>query len=191
MSVLRRDRGGRRTPGWVLVARVVVIVLLVPVGFYVVPRAIALVRIPTVFDQSLANGRAYNPRIVVIVEHERNTVAALDALDRIDAALARVRRTDAEVAEQVRTLVGQIRTGVQPVLDRTNGEVVDLLGSLDDLESQLRRLGDPVTDIRHTVAEDRRELTRILTLTQGIADQVRGARESAASAADNVAGPGR
>jgi methyl-accepting chemotaxis protein len=175
----------------VLAVRAVLLVLLVPLGFYLVPRVIALVQIPDAFQESLDNGHAYNPRIVTIVGHERNTLAALASLDRIDAALVRVRRTDAQVAGQLRALVGQIRTGVQPVLNQTNGEVEDLLDSLDDLETQLSSLAEPVADIRHTVGEDRRDLDRILARAQGIADQVRRARESAGSAADNVAGPGR
>jgi uncharacterized coiled-coil protein SlyX len=188
---MRRILGARRVPAWVLAARAVVVLLLVPLGFYLIPRAIALVEIPTVFDESLEHGRAYNPRIPVIVEHERDTLAALAALDRIDAALARVRRTDAEVAEQLRILVGQIRTHVQPILDRTNGQVEGLLGALDDLEVQLSSLTDPVAGIRHTVAGDRARLDRILARAQRIAEEVRRARESAGSAADNVAGPDR
>jgi ABC-type transporter Mla subunit MlaD len=132
-----------------------VVVLLVPLGFYLVPRAIALVEIPTAFNESLAHGRAYNPRIPVIVEHQRNTLAAL------------------------------------AVLNQTNGQVDELLGALDDLQAQLTSLTDPVADIRHTVAGDREELARILTRAQHIADDVRRARESARSGADNVAGPNR
>lgn len=191
MPALRRILADRGVPARVLAARVVVVVLLVPLGFYLVPRAIALVEVPTVFNESLAHGRAYNPRIPVIVEHQRNTLAALAVLDQIDAALARVRRTDADVAEQLQTLVGQIRTQVQPVLNQTNGQVDDLLGALDDLRAQLTSLNDPVADIRHTVAGDREELARILTRAQHIADDVRRARESARSGADNVAGPNR
>ena len=191
MPAFRRVFGDRDVPARVLAARVVVVLLLVPLGFYLVPRAIALVEIPTAFNESLAHGRAYNPRIPVIVEHQRNTLAALAALDRIDAALARVRRTDADVAGQLQTLVGQIRTQVQPVLNQTNGQVDGLLVSLDDLEAQLTSLTDPVRSIRHTVSGDREKLDRILTRAQHIADDVRRARESARSGADNVAGPNR
>jgi hypothetical protein len=60
-----------------------------------------------------------------------------------------------------------------------------------DLQAQLTSLTDPVADIRHTVAGDREELARILTRAQHIADDVRRARESARSGADNVAGPNR
>jgi ABC-type transporter Mla subunit MlaD len=80
---------------------------------------------------------------------------------------------------------------VQPVLNQTNGQVDELLGALDDLQAQLTSLTDPVADIRHTVAGDREELARILTRAQHIADDVRRARESARSGADNVAGPNR
>ncbi len=186
---MRRILGDRSVPARVLAARALLILLLVPLGFYVIPRAIALVQIPTKFDESLDHGRVYNPRIVMIVEHEWNTLTALAALDRIDAALGRVRRTDAEVAAQLRTLVGQIRTGVQPVLNRTNTRVNDLLGSLDDLEAELSGLDDPVQDIRHTVTEDREKLDRILVRARQIAHEVDRASESARSAADNVAGP--
>ncbi|HEX8761384.1 MAG TPA: hypothetical protein VF734_15735, partial [Pseudonocardiaceae bacterium] len=78
-----------------------------------------------------------------------------------------------------------------PVLNQTNGQVDELLGALDDLQAQLTSLTDPVADIRHTVAGDREELARILTRAQHIADDVRRARESARSGADNVAGPNR
>jgi|SRR5581483_4593957 len=118
MPAWRRILADRGVPARVLAARVVVVVLLVPLSLYLVPRAIALVEIPTEFNESLDHGRSYTPRIPVIVGHERDTLAALAALDQIDAALARVRRTDADVAEQLRTLVGQIRTQVQPVLTR-------------------------------------------------------------------------
>lgn len=188
---MRRILGDQRVPTRVLVARAMVVVLLFPLGFYLTPRATALVGIPTASKEALDHGRAYNPRILVIVEHERNTLAALAALDRIDAALAKVRRTDAEVAEQLRALVGQIRTQVQPVLNHTNAQVGGLLGSLDDLEVQLTSLTDPVQRIRHTVAGDREKLSRILARARHIADEVRRARQSAGSSADNVAGPNR
>jgi hypothetical protein len=191
MPTIRGILGDRRVPARVLAARAVVVLLLVALGFYLVPRAIALVEIPTASKEALDHGRAYNPRILVIVEHERNTLAALAALDRIDAALVRVRRTDAEVAEQLRTLVGQIRTQVQPVLNRTNDQVQGLLGSLDDLQAQLSSLTDPVAGIRHTVAGDREKLDRILARAYDIADVVGRARASAVSAADNVTGPNR
>jgi ABC-type transporter Mla subunit MlaD len=156
MPALRRILADRGVPARVLAARVVVVVLLVPLGFYLLPRAIALVEIPTEFNESLDHGR-----------------------------------TDADVAEQLQTLVGQIRTQVQPVLNQTNGQVDDLLGALDDLRAQLTSLTDPVADIRRTVAGDREELARILTRAQHIAADVRRARESARSAAENVAGPNR
>jgi hypothetical protein len=129
---MRRIVGDRSVATRVLAARAVVVILLVPLGFYAIPRAISLVEIPTAFDESLDHGRAYNPRIVAIVDHERNTLAALAALDRIDAALGRVRRTDAAVTGQLQTLVGQIRTQVQPVLNQTNVQVDGLLSSLDE-----------------------------------------------------------
>jgi archaellum component FlaC len=88
-------------------------------------------------------------------------------------------------------LVGQIRTQVQPILNRANGRVDGLLVSLDDLEAQLTSLTDPVRSIRHTVSGDREKLDRILTRAQHVADEVRLARESARSGADNVAGPNR
>jgi len=186
---MRRIVGDRSVATRVLAARAVVVILLVPLGFYAIPRAISLVEIPTAFDESLDHGRAYNPRIVAIVDHERNTLAALAALDRIDAALGRVRRTDAAVTGQLQTLVGQIRTQVQPVLNQTNVQVDGLLSSLDDLEVQLTSLTDPVQRVRHTVRGDREKLDRILVRAQHIADDVHRAGESARSAADNVAGP--
>jgi len=191
MPALRRILGDRRVPARVLAARTVVVLLLIPLAFYVIPRAIALVELPTAFEESLDNGRTYNSRILVIIEHERNTVAALSALDRIDADLARVRRTNADLAEQLRTLIGQIRTQVQPVLNRTNAQVEDLLRALDDLRAQLSSLADRVAGLGHTIAGDREKLERILTRAQHIAEQVRRARESAGSAADNVDGSNR
>jgi hypothetical protein len=188
---MRRTSSEQRVPRRVLVARAILILLLFPLAFYLAPRAVALVRTPTNLNESLEHGRAYNPRIVVIADHERNTLAALAALDRMDAALARVRRTDAEVADQLRTLVGQIRIQVQPVLNRTNAQVCDLLGSLDDLEGQLNSLTDPVHRIGGTVIGDREELGRILARAHLIAGEVHRARESARSGADNVAGPSR
>lgn len=169
--------------------RVLLVLALVPLSFYLLPRVVNLVAVPTGLDRSLAHGAAYNPRLASIAEQEEHTLARFEVLDRMDAALARVRGTDAEVAVQLTTLVGRIRHDVIPVLGTTNDRVARLLGALDELETGLDDLREPVGDIGATVRDDRAQLGAILREARSTAGSVSDARGSAESGADHVSGP--
>jgi hypothetical protein len=171
--------------------RVVLILALVPLSIYLLPRVVHLVETPTNLDQAAAHGDAYNPRLVAVAAQEDKTLDEMPALDQMNAALARVRGTDKQVAGQLTTLIGQIRGRVIPVLGATNNQVRYLLSSLDTLDCSLHNLNGPVDNISATVRNDRARLAGILTEARSTAGKVDRARGSAEAGANNVAGPTR
>jgi hypothetical protein len=182
-------KGSSDVPATVVTARVVLIALLVPISLYVAPRVVALVGTPTNMDQAIAYGYRYNPRLPILIHEEQQTLGELSALDRMNAALVRVRGTDAEVASQLRILIGQVRGNVQQLLNHTNSNVSVLLRSLQVLEAQLSSLHDPVHRTRSDLAADRRRLSDIIDVARMIAATVDTARKSADAGANNIAGP--
>jgi hypothetical protein len=171
------------------VARFVLVLALIPVaGLYLLPRVVNLVATPYRLDSAVVYADRYNPALNRIVEHEAVTLAAFDALDRMDAALAEVRATDARVSGELTTLIGQITGDLQATLDSAGGNVTGLVGSLDSLTGRLRALNAPVYAAGAAVAADRAALARILAEARATARKVHSARMSADRSASNVSG---
>jgi hypothetical protein len=162
---------------------------LIPLSIYLVPRVTALVAMPGRLDEAVMHARAYNPRLPMTATQDDISTAELASLDRIDVALARVRASDSEVSEQLRGLVGQIRGDVQAILTRTNGRVDSLVGSLDALTVSLEDLERPVADARRAVAVDRTRLAATIRIAKTTAGHVHDARELAERAAEDLTGP--
>lgn len=181
----RRLSAGVRT-GLVVAAW---LALLVPAAFYLAPRVVGLARLPETLDGAIGHIRAFTPRLPATAAIDDRATAELAALDRIDAALARVRGTDAAVVARLTTLVGQIRTEVQPSLDRTDLDVAALVGSLGELSGALEEVQSPLDDAATALRHDRARLDHALGIATSVAEQVRSARRSARRAADDVSGP--
>jgi hypothetical protein len=166
------------------------VVALVGLGYYLAPRIVGLVRIPEVLDGAIVHMRSYNPGLPETAAFDRRATAELAALDRIDAALARVRTTDATASVQLRGLVDQIRNEVQPLLGRTDVDVASLVGSLDRLTRALAGVREPLGDAATALHGGRARLTETIRIARTVAAQVRSARRSGQRSADDVSGPG-
>lgn len=174
-----------------IAVRVVVAAAVIGAGFYLEPRVVGLVQIPEVLDGAITHIRAYNPGLPETAGYDERATGELAALGRVDAALAHVRTTDATVLLQLRDVVGQIRTGVQPLLGRTDMNVASLVRSLDQLTEAIAAVQDPLDDAATALHTDRARLARAIDIADSIAGQVRIARRSARSSADDVSGPSR
>lgn len=170
-------------------ARAAVVVALLPVSAYLVPRVVDMVSSPTGMQESIDLGGRYNPRIAQVVELEKQTVAQLDALDRVDGSLAQVRGTVGSVSEKLAGLTARISGDVQTTLAASVAEVDKLLAQLRSLRASLAAVGRPVEDIDRAIAEARATMERILAEARMTGADVKRARASAANSADNVAGP--
>lgn len=170
-------------------ARFVLILALIPVaGLYLLPRVFNLVATPYRLDSAVVYADRYNPALNQIVKHEAVTLAAFDALDRMDAALADVRATDARVSGELNTLIAQITGDLQATLDGAGGNVTGLVGSLNALTGHLRALNSPINAAGAAVAADRAALARILAEARATARKVHRARMAADESASNVSG---
>lgn len=172
-----------------IVVRVAVAAAMVGAGFYLEPRVVELVQIPEVLDGAITHIRSYNPGLPETAGYDEQATEELTALGRVETALAHVRTTDATVLMQLRGVVGQIRTGVQPLLGRTDVNVASLVGSLDQLTEAIAAVQDPLDDAARALHTDRSRLARAIDIADSIADQVRDARHSARNSADDVSGP--
>ncbi|MDF3281092.1 MULTISPECIES: hypothetical protein [unclassified Gordonia (in: high G+C Gram-positive bacteria)] len=164
------------------------LILLVVVIFYLTPRIYNLVATPYRLDAAVGSASKYNPALDRIVGHEEVTLTAFNALDSLDASLASVLKTDAAVADQLKTLVGQIRTDMVPILSTANANVGDLVGSLNTLTSRIKALQPPVDGATAAVAADRATLQGILDDAASTAAKVHQARLSAANGAGDLSG---
>ena len=181
--------GGAAWRGAVL--RSAAVVALIPVSVYLVPRVVDLVRVPDVLDEAIAHAYAYNPRLSEIAAFDERTTAELGALDRIDAALARVQSTSTTASARLGTLVERIRSDMQPLLERTDANVASLVGSLDRLDTALVAVQDPVDDANKALSGDRSRLAHALRTARATVKEVRAARAAAQRSADDISGPGR
>lgn len=170
-------------------ARAAVVVALLPVSAYLVPRVVDMVSSPTGMQESIDLGERYNPRIAQVVELEKQTLAKLDALDRVDGSLAQVRGTVGSVSGKLEGLTARISGDVQTTLAASVAEVDKLLAQLRSLRASLAAVGKPVEDIDRVIAEARATMERILAEARLTGADVKRARASAANSADNVAGP--
>lgn len=171
------------------IARAAVVVALLPVGAYTVPRVLDMVASPTTMQESIDLGGRYNPRIARVAELETETLARLAALDGVEGSLARVRATIGSVDGKLAGITAQISGEVQATLDRSVVEVEGLLRSLETLRASLAKVGRPVDEIDRAIAEARATMDRILAEARATGADVKRARASAANSADNVSGP--
>ncbi|MFC0454074.1 hypothetical protein [Rhodococcus jostii] len=179
----------RRASTRMNVARVLVVLALIPVGaLYLYPRIYDLTATPYRLDQAVVSAGNYNPALDQIVEHEKVTLAAFDALDKMKSSLASVLSTDAAVTTELNTLTGQIAGDVQKTLDLAGANVSDLVASLDTLTAHIGSLQQPVDGATAAVAADRATLDAILTDARSTAAKVHSARLSAEESANDLSG---
>jgi methyl-accepting chemotaxis protein len=168
---------------------VLALLALLPVlGLYLVPRVVDLVATPYRLVDSTDHAASYNDGLGTIVKHERDTLAALDAIDRIDGSLDDVRITDADVATELDTLVAQIRADLQPVLDDADANVSALSAALRALDTSIEGLNSPVGSADLALRANRATLQQLLAQARRTAAEVRAASESAEGSADNMDG---
>lgn len=171
------------------VARVLLVLALIPVGaLYLYPRIYDLTATPYRLDQAVVSAGNYNPALDQIVEHEKVTLAAFDALEKMKASLASVLSTDAAVTAELNTLTGQITGDVQKTLDLAGANVTDLVASLDTLTAHISSLQAPVDGATAAVAGDRATLDAILTDARSTAEKVHRTRLSAEESANDLSG---
>ncbi|MGQ0482866.1 MAG: hypothetical protein ACT4O0_17805 [Pseudonocardia sp.] len=175
----------------IVAARGVVVAAVLASSWFLVPRVLDLVRLPDVLDEAVGHARSYNGLLPETAAFDERATAELAALDRVEAALARTRSTNEQVATELRATVTAIRAEALPLLGQTNIEIAALVGSLDRLHDELAALPEPLHDAATAVADGRHGLDHALRTARQIAQQVRAARESAARAADNVSEPAR
>lgn len=176
------------TPTGVKAIRLLLVLALVPLSFYLAPRVINLVVTPDRLDQTIVHANAYNPGLHQLVEHEKVTLASLKQLDSVDASLRDVRATVAKVNGELVELINRIRTDVQNVLDLSNAQVETLLARLATLESRLSGLNGPIGEAAEAVQQNRAQLARIIKEGRATGSDVDAASDSANNSADNVDG---
>lgn len=188
----RLDREVEPVSRGVRLGRVIALVALLPVlGLYLLPRVVDLVATPYRLVDSTDHAASYNEGLGTIVEHERDTLAALDAIDRIDGALDDVRITDADVARELDTLVAQIRADLQPILGDADSNVSALSAALRSLDTSIEGLNSPVDSADLALRANRATMQQLLAQARRTAAEVRAASESAEGSADNMDGGGR
>lgn len=171
------------------IAQVVVVIVLLPViAFYLVPRVYGLAATPYRLDEATVHGSHYNPALLKVAADERVTTAALDEMDRLSAAVADVRRTDAKVGAQLTTLIGQVRGDLQATLTKSNANVVGVIGALSALDARVRAANGPVDAASGAVRTDRALLGAVLTDARSTAYKVRAARILAEYSAGHLNG---
>lgn len=170
--------------------QVLVLLALIPVAvFYLIPRVYNLVATPYRLDKAVVYASRYNPRLMQVAREEQNvTLPAFTALDQMNAAVTRVRGVDARSAQQLTTLIAQIRSDLQPILNSAVVNVHGLVASLNALGAQLNALNPPATGAANAVTADRATLAAILDNARATAAQVHKARQEADSSAHNVSG---
>ncbi|ELB87792.1 hypothetical protein R1X32_00445 (plasmid) [Rhodococcus opacus] len=171
------------------IARGLLVLALIPVGaFYLYPRIYDLTATPYRLDQAVVSAGNYNPALNQIVEHEKVTLSAFDALDKMKASLASVLSTDETVTAELNTLIGQISGDVQATLDLAGANVTGLVASLDTLTAHINSLQPAAEGATTALAGDRATLDAILTDARSTAAKVHSARLSAESSADDLSG---
>ncbi|WP_241032168.1 hypothetical protein [Rhodococcus pseudokoreensis] len=179
----------RRASTTTKVMRGVVLLALIPLGiFYLGPRVYDLTATPYRLDQAVMSANNYNPALAELVEHEKVTLSAFAALDKMKAALASVQETDATVAAELNTLIGQISGDVQSTLDQAGANVDDLVVSLDALTAHINSLQPPVDGATTALAGNRATLASILDDARSTAEKVHSARVSAEESANDLSG---
>ncbi|TQC49651.1 hypothetical protein EEB14_08455 [Rhodococcus sp. WS4] len=169
--------------------RVVIVAALIPLGaFYFVPRLYNLTAMPYRLDQALASADNYNPALSELVVHERVTLSAFMALDKMEAALASVQVTDAAVDAELRTLTKQIEVDLHATLALAGSRTDDLVASLDVLTAQLKLLQPPIDGATAALVGNTAAMDAIVSDARSTADNVHSARVSAEESANDLSG---
>ncbi|MFI6996540.1 hypothetical protein [Nocardia sp. NPDC050175] len=155
---------------------------------YLGPRMYDLVATPHRLDRAVVSAHHYNPALREIVDHEQTTVAAFEPMDNAHTALKSVLVTDAVVATQLESLIGQVAKDLQGILDHAGTNVTALVAALNTLTAEINGLRAPADGATTALAGDRATLAAILDNARGTADSVHRARASAASAAADLGG---
>lgn len=167
--------------------RTVLLILLLPILlFYLLPRILYLVFAPDELDKTIKSAANYNPRLEQIIREEEGTLSALNTLDQIDNALARVRATVSNVDRELGTLIDQVRFDVQGVLNDANAEVADLLPSIVRVDDALDTLFATEEVTESIVLADRAAIQAAIDSAIFTAGNVDSAANDAKSAADSV-----
>ncbi|MFI5782875.1 hypothetical protein [Nocardia sp. NPDC051570] len=163
--------------------------VLIPVAvFYLGPRMYELVAMPYRLDRAVVSASHYNPALNEIVDNEKRTLTAFDALAEAEAALKSVLVTDATVAAELDELIGRITGDLQAVLDSAATNVSALITALRTLSASVGGLQNPARGATTALAADRATLAAVLDDVRRTAASVHSARVSAESAARDLDG---
>lgn len=177
-----------RAPLRVKAVRAVLLLALVPLAFYLVPRVVNLVVTPDRLDHSVVYAHRYNPQLMDVVKNEQVTNASLTKLDNVSQSLANVRATVAKVDNGLVVLVNQVRGQLQNVLNASDAEVTNMLHALDALAGRIANLNGPIDGAASAVHSARSQIAAIISEGKFTAGNVGEARRSAERAANDVSG---
>jgi hypothetical protein len=181
--------GERAVSPAIKVGRILLLVALLPiVGLYLAPRAYHLTVMPAHLDEAVASAHNYNPALDRIAEQEEITITAFTALERMQKGLADVHVVDERVAAELATLSGQISGDIHTILDAADANVTDLVDSLNGLTVHVDSLNAPVDGAAAALTDNRATLSAVLDDARSTADEVRNARLSAESSANDLSG---
>lgn len=171
------------------IGRAAVAVLLVAVfALYLAPRVWNLTATPYRLDKAVEHADNYNPALHRVVEHEKVTLTAFDALDSMKESLNDVLEVDAFVAKELDVLIAQIGEDLHQTLDTAKVSVGDLVVSLNTLSGRIESLQKPSDGAEAALTANRVELQDILDDAASTAALVHDARNSAESSADDLSG---
>jgi hypothetical protein len=188
-TVLRSVSSGPEVSRSTRIGRAVVVLVLIPLGvFYLGPRIHDLTATPGRLQQSVEAADRYNPSLTRLVEHERVTVSAFAALDKVRECLTDVLGMGEAVSVELSTLVGTISVDLQEILDHTGVDVADLVGSLESLSTRVGALQAPANGAATALSDNRATMSAILDDVRVTADQVHDTRLSVGSAAADLSG---
>ncbi|UGT67749.1 hypothetical protein LTT66_31900 [Nocardia gipuzkoensis] len=156
--------------------------------FYLAPRVNNLIAMPSRLDRAVVSANNYNPALAQIAAHEKETVEAFGALDRMTRSIDDVKQSDASVAKELETLVNQLRTDIRGALEKSAGEVDSLVGSLNELADQVDSLRSPVAGASEGVAKSSAMLGAVLADVQRTAAHVHATSASAGATANDLSG---
>lgn len=173
----------------IIAFRVALLVTVIPIlVFYLAPRVIDLINLPFRLDHSVASAQRYNPALHAIVEHEEQTVNALDVVNRMQQSLTEVQVTDSSVSTELNTLIAQIRTNVTDTLSTSNQSLNELIHELNTLAGRIDSLRTPARMVDGAVTQNKQALGSVLSSVRSTADKVARTSKSARSSADHLSG---
>ncbi|MCQ4118312.1 hypothetical protein [Rhodococcus tibetensis] len=188
-TVLRSVSSRREVSRGTRIGRGVVVLALIPLGvFYLGPRIYDLTATPGRLQQSVEAADHYNPALARLVEHERVTVSAFAALDKVRQCLTDVLGMGEAVSAELGTLIGTISVDLQEILDHTGVDIDGLVGSLDTLSARVGALRAPANSAATALSDNRATMAAILDDVRVTAARVHDTRLSVESAATDLSG---